>query len=36
LWLTGSGVLSAGVFDEEQGDVVVEVPGDVALQLGPQ
>jgi hypothetical protein len=29
-------VLSAAVFDEQQGDVVVELPGDVALQPGPQ
>jgi Bacterial regulatory proteins, tetR family len=27
---------SAAAFDEQQGDVVVELPGDVALQLGPQ
>jgi hypothetical protein len=27
---------SAAAFEEEQGDVVVELPGDVVLQLGPQ
>jgi uncharacterized pyridoxamine 5'-phosphate oxidase family protein len=27
---------SAAAFHQEQGDVVVELPGDVALQLGPQ
>jgi hypothetical protein len=30
-----SGVLSAAVFDEQQGDVVVELPSDMALQLSP-
>jgi hypothetical protein len=30
------GVLSAAAFDEQQGNVVVELPSDMALQLRPQ
>ena len=33
--LRRSGMRSAAVFDEQQSDVVVELPSDMALQLGP-